>query len=536
MDLRGQLAVLRTHRLLVIGSVVVAMLAAIVATSASTKIYQSQATLIVGQSLTTANPDLGQIDTSQRLSATYAAIATTRPILDAVISKLGLATTPDELREQIAAVAATSSTLVTITVDQPDPEVAAAIANELAGQLIATSPSVSGGESEVQEFVREELITLQRQIEAAQAEAVILTALDTRTTEQSRRLEVLETRLSSLRAAYATLYAQSVTSAANQLSVIEPAVAVLEPTSPNVLLNVLLALFAGLLIGVGAAFLIDYLDDSVKTTEDAAEITGSPVLGRIPRLRELPRGDPAYSLVTLAYPRSGAAEAFRVLRTNLEFSGVRAPVRMIVVTSAMPREGKTTVAMNLAVAFAQNGRRTLLVDADLRRPGVHEVFRVDQAPGLTDLLRSDAVAPESVMHVTQDANLHVIATGVTPPNPAELLASARMEAILKRLARRSDIVIIDAPPVNVVTDAVLLAKLADGAILVVDSGHTRRKAARAACDALERVGVRILGVTVNRSTEEANRTYGYYEDAKAEGAIDKPQTAGVPARAEESRS
>ena len=111
-----------------------------------------------------------------------------------------------------------------------------------------------------------------------------------------------------------------------------------------------------------------------------------------------------------------------------------------------------------------------------------------------------------------------------------------MEAILKRLARRSDIVIIDAPPVNVVTDAVLLAKLADGAILVVDSGHTRRKAARAACDALERVGVRILGVTVNRSTEEANRTYGYYEDAKAEGAIDKPQTAGVPARAEESRS
>ena len=338
-------------------------------------------------------PGPGQIDTSQRLSATYAAIATTRPILDAVISKLGLATTPDELREQIAAVAATSSTLVTITVDQPDPEVAAAIANELAGQLIATSPSVSGGESEVQEFVRRSSSRSSGRSRPRRRRRSSSPRSSTRTTEQSRRLEVLETRLSSLRAAYATLYAQSVTSAANQLSVIEPAVAVLEPTSPNVLLNVLLALFAGLLIGVGAAFLIDYLDDSVKTTEDAAEITGSPVLGRIPRLRELPRGDPAYSLVTLAYPRSGAAEAFRVLRTNLEFSGVRAPVRMIVVTSAMPREGKTTVAMNLAVAFAQNGRRTLLVDADLRRPGVHEVFRVDQAPGLTDLLRSDAVAP-----------------------------------------------------------------------------------------------------------------------------------------------
>lgn len=545
MDLRSQLAVLRAHRLLIIAAIVIAAVTAVVVTAASQKVYESRATLIVGQSLSSANPDIGQIDTSQRLATTYAQIATTRPILEGVIEELGLDTTADELRESVSAEPEANSTLFTITVERDDPGTAAAIANEISDRLIAASPAVSGEPSEVQDFVAAELATLQQQIKAAQDEALILAALDTRTTEQNRQLAELEARLSSLRSSYATLYSQSVTSSANQLSVVEPAIPEPEPTSPNMLLNLVLALIAGGLVGIGAAFLIEHMDDKVKTVADAQRTTGLPVLGVVPRMPASPRGEPMYSLVTLAYPRSGAAESFRVLRTNLEFSSVDAAVRVIVVSSPLPDEGKTTCATNLAVAFAQAGKRTLLVDADLRRPGVHAVFRTEQEPGLVDLLRTSPMPLTTVLRSTEDANLLLITSGAIPPNPAELLGSARFEALLKRLATKVDVVILDAPPVNIVTDAVLLAKVADGTVLVVDASRTHRDSAREACDALARVGARVLGIALNRSRETDDQRYGYYDDSRVGQVRPTPAepdahapltgTGAQPQRVEESR-
>jgi polysaccharide biosynthesis transport protein len=510
VDLRGQLAVIRARGALIVGCVVLAVLAAIAVSLVSPKVYQSSATLIVGQSLTTANPDIGQIETSQRLSETYAQIATTRPILDSVIAKLHLATTADELRKQVTVVAAQDTTLLTIAVEQPDPAQAAAIANELGAQLIDASPAVGGEQSDVQAFVLAEIRRLQGEIEVAQAETDALDALETRTPEQERRRSELASRLISLRSAYATLHSQVSSAVANRITVVEPAVAAATPTSPRLPVNVLLAILVGGLIGIAAAFLFEYLDDSVKASDDATRATGLPVLGVVPRMRDTAQGHPMYLLATLVYPRSGAAESFRVLRTNLEFAGIDAPLRIIVVTSALPREGKTIIASNLAVAYAQAGRRTLLVDADLRRPGVHSLFRVTQSPGLTELLRSEDLHVAEAIRPTGDTNLHVMPSGTLPPNPAELLGSARMERALKRIADAVDVIVIDTPPVNVVADAAILAKLADGTILVVDSGRTRREAARAARDALGRVGARMLGLTLNRGRDAADTSFGYY--------------------------
>ncbi len=318
---------------------------------------------------------------------------------------------------------------------------------------------------------------------------------------------------------------------------VEPAVPNPNPSSPKIVVNVLIALLLGGLLGIGGAFLVDYLDDSIKSADDVERATGLATLGAIPKMRLDSGKSQIYSLATLVYPRSSVAESFRALRTNLEFTGIDAPIATILVTSPLPREGKTTVATNLAVAFAQAGHRTVLVDADLRRPEVHKFFALDNRRGLTSILRSDDISIADVALGTEDANLRIVTSGPPPPNPAELLASTRMTVILERLKRSAEIVIIDSPPVNLVTDAAILIRQVDGAILVVDAGHTSRTAVRRAADSLSRVGGRVLGAAMNRgSAASASGVYGYYEDEKkAAGGDGQPVAQGTAAARETGR-
>lgn len=497
-----------------------AFVGALAASLAMPKTYTSRATLIVGQSLTSANPDIGQITASQRLSDTYAQVVTTRPILQSVIDDLKLQMGPDELRAHVAASVPQDSTLLSITVELGDPATAAAVANDLAAQLIATSPGLQGRQAEIQHFVTSDLLALQTQIQGNEDELNRLLAITVRTPAEDQQLQVVEARLVSLRASYAALLSYTSGSSANQLSVVEPAIPGSAPSSPRVLLNLVLALVLGTILSIGLAFLADYLDDSVKTADDVERAASAPVLGSIPRMRHDPGQSPIYTLATIVYPRSSAAEAFRFVRTNLEFTGVDAPIKTILVTSALPREGKTTVACNLAFAFAQAGRKTVLVDADLRRPDVHNFFALQDVDGLTNLLRSDATLLENVTRATEDANLRVVTSGPIPPNPAELLASARMALILQRIASSAEVVIIDSPPLNTVTDPALLARLIDGVVLVVDAGRTPRAAVRRASDACARMGARILGVTLNRDERAgAVGAYGYYEEGADQTAV-----------------
>lgn len=214
-------------------------------------------------------------------------------------------------------------------------------------------------------------------------------------------------------------------------------------------------------------------------------------------------------IVTRDDPKSPAAEAFRTLRTNLQFSGLDRPLRTLLITSAGPGEGKTTISANLAVAVAQSGSKVILMGADLRRPAVHSAMGASNAVGVTSVLTGH-VSWEDALQPTEIEGLYLLPSGPIPPNPAELLASQRMSDLVDQLKAASDMLIIDAPPVIAVTDAGVLSRLVDGTLLVVSAGITPREIAKAAKEQLQQVGARILGIVVNRLDEESGYYYYYY--------------------------
>jgi non-specific protein-tyrosine kinase len=527
LDLRRQLAIARKWLPLLILGVVVAAATAFGLSSIAPRVYEARATLIVGQALSALNPDVNQLNVSQRLSATYAAIATRRPALEAVIRDLGLGTSPDELGRRVFAEAPTESTLLVITAQDGDPARAAAIANAVARLLIEQSPAVQGLETELQQFIEAELEATREQIEVTQAEVETLSALQNPTPAELTRLDAARERLLTLRSTYVALLGSSAASAANLLTVIEPAIAADAPVSPRVLLNTLLAAVAGLLLAAAIAALVEYLDDRVKDPEAVQEVAGLSTLGTVARMRIPRERDEFYRLTTLLYPRSANAEAYRTLRTNIEFASVDAPIHTLLVTSARAHEGKTVTAANLAIAFAQEGRRTILVDADLRRPGVDDIFVLPKERGLTTLLREEGATVEEIAHPTEQDNLRVITTGPLPPNPAELLGSERMRRTIDKIGEAAEIVVFDTPPVQVVIDAAVLSAYLDAAVLVVDAGRSRRADLREARNALARAGANLLGVVLNRVPRQARASdSGYYhEGAEAPAVARKPDAA-----------
>jgi len=526
MDLRQQLTILRHWAWLIIACVLLAGGAAYLVSSSLPKTYDGKVTLNVGQSLANnVSPDINQLNASQRLSTTYASVATTGPVMQRVISSLGLPFTPDELRSHINAQAPTNNTFVYVTASWGDPNTAANIANAVATELIAASPAIQGKQGDVQSVVDQQLKAMLAQIQSVQLEYDTLAAFQTRTPEQEQHLQSLQTSLIQLRSALASLLPFSSSSASNLVSVVDPALPPVEPSGPRVLLNTILAGILGFLIAVGLAFLVEHLDDTVKSPEDVAEVAGAPALGAIVRTK--PEKGADYTLTTLKYPRAPASEAFRTLRTNLEFASVDSPLCTILVTSAIPSEGKTTVASNLAVVFAQAGKKVLLLDADLRRPGLHRAFDLPNSLGLTNLLRNEQQSIASVAHEIQDG-LRVITTGALPPNPAELLGSHRMKSVLERIRGEADIVILDSPPLQVVTDAAVLATEVDGTLLVIDAGRTRSGAVRQARESLDRVGAKVLGAVINRLSDRAGAYYYYAYYSGYYSAGSNPSQSGSP--------
>jgi len=528
LDLQRQVAIVRAWFPLLVVSVLLAAGAAFLVSSQLPKAYEAKATLIVGQSLSAVNPDYNQLLVSQRLSTTYAAVATTRPILDAVIAQLGLGVTSDDLLSHVRADAPLDSTLLTVTDQDADPARAAAIANAMAKQLIAASPTIQGRQAAFQASIDADIQATQDQIKATQAKVETLSGLTVRTAAQDAELATLEGRLVSLRATYATLLSFSSSNNSNLLSVVEPAVVPTAPISPRPLLNTLLAAILGLLIAAGIAVVSEHLDDAIKDSDDVQEVAGLSTLGVIARMKGDRARSEIYRLVTLLYPRSGVAEAYRTARTNIEFASIDAPIRSLLVTSSIPGEGKTITASNLAVVFAQAGRRVLLVDADLRKPGIHVVFDLPNAHGLTTLLRSDEVSLDAIAHSTEQANLRVVTTGPLPPNPAELVGSQRMRTVLQRLQSAADLVVFDSPPLQVVTDSAILSSFVDGTLLVIDAAHSRRRTVRLAREALARAGANVVGAVLNRIPDRVHSGYyTYYGDhgASREGAEKRPRGA-----------
>ncbi|HJU66864.1 MAG TPA: polysaccharide biosynthesis tyrosine autokinase [Gemmatimonadaceae bacterium] len=301
------------------------------------------------------------------------------------------------------------------------------------------------------------------------------------------------------------------------VTVIDNAMQPFSPVSPNRRRIFLTALIFGSILGLGAAVLLENLDDSVKSPDEVREQFGLSVVGTIPGIKDsdLPGengAEVARRLATHFDPRSPVAEAYRSLRTNLAFARAHEAMRILVLTSPGPADGKSTTVANLAITFAQQGQRTLLIDGDLRRAVLDKMFKVPRSPGLTDVLVGRQRLRD-VVHATEIEHLSVVGSGPFPPNPSELLGSSAMREVLRDAQTEFDVVLIDSPPLLAVTDAAVLATMADGAILVIRVGATAKAAVRRAVAQLQTVHGRVVGAVLNDVDLRSGAfsgSYGYY--------------------------
>ena len=302
---------------------------------------------------------------------------------------------------------------------------------------------------------------------------------------------------------------------------------------PRMSVNVILAFMATLLLGVGLAFLLDYLDRTIKTAEDVERLVGAPLLGIIPIVTEVNGEDPKSQadrdLYVFRNPTSQAAECCRSIRTNILFSAADRPMKTITVSSPRPREGKTTTTLYMGTTMAQSGQRVLVVDTDLRRPRLHKSLGVSKNRGLTNLILGDA-SIDDVIKSTDIPNLFILPCGPQPPNPAELLLTNRFKQVLAELEARFDRILLDSPPVLAVTDAVVLARLSSGVMLVAQAGKTLLDDVAYASRQFRDIDAPILGVILN-DMDITDRRYGGYYYAYGGYGENAPAT---PAKAEES--
>jgi succinoglycan biosynthesis transport protein ExoP len=294
----------------------------------------------------------------------------------------------------------------------------------------------------------------------------------------------------------------------DNIRIVDRAEIPLSPIGPRKVRSLLLAVLVGLAGGIGLAFFFEYIDDSIKDPDDLEHYVQLPFLAAVGIIKPKNKTH-SKDFIADQEPKSPFAEAYRSARTSIIFSSPDSQPVIIMVTSAGPGEGKTTTALNLAITFAHSGNRTVVIDADLRKPRVHGVFKLANTFGLTNLLAESTDLPKAI-HGTQVKNLDVMPSGPIPPNPSELLGSHRMRKLLDALRRRYDRIIIDCPPVITVTDASILATSADGVVVVVKAGKTTRQILRRTKKKLEEVRARIFGVVLNELNIQKSRYYYYY--------------------------
>jgi succinoglycan biosynthesis transport protein ExoP len=522
MELRQYLNVVIKWWWLIAVSVFIAAGASYLASRAATPLYYTKTTLMVGRF--TQNPDPSSVDfyTGQQLAYTYSQLARREPVLRGAIENLGLDMSWEALAGQISANVVPQTQLLEISVLDSDPYRAKVLADALAQQLILQSPTTPNATDKDQiAFSQQQLADLKGKIDDGQQEILRLKQeLDAANSARQiqslqNQINLLDTKISDWQSTYSQLLISLQGGDVNVLSVVEEATYPWWPISPNINRNVLLASVIGLALAVGGAFVIEYLDDTIKSPKDVTRTANLPTLGTLARIEG---EDYPGKLIALQAPLSPAVEAYRVLRTNLQFAELDRPLKTLMITSPNASEGKSLVVANLAVVIAQSGQRVVLVDTDLRRPVMHEIFRLPNRHGLSDaVLHTNPLLAER-LQATQIKNLKVLTSGPQPPNPAELLGSTRMLETIENLTNLADIVLFDSPPALIVSDATILGTRLDGVIMVNDYGRTRSSHAHQAVENLRQVRVNLIGVVLNRMTTDS---YDYYY--RSYGSQDRSQ-------------
>ncbi len=486
---------------------VLAVVASAVSTMFQPEIYVSRTTLVIGTTILDPNPDSGQIYIAQQLASIYADMARREPIQQATMEALGIGWLP-----QYQAKVVPNTQMVEITVSDTVPKRAQIIANELANQLMLQSPAIGGTETgERQDFIKQQLDSLKVQIQDTEKniEELQKSLIGINSASQianiEKQINEQTQRLNSFRENYASLLANSQEGALNILSVVEPANLPSNPVGTNRFFIIALAGLVGFSLGTGAAYLLEYLDKTVKTASDVERIFGLPVIGYISAITD----DEDSGTYVEKNPDSILAENFRLLHSNIEFFRVSNPIRTILVTSPNQGNGKTTVASNLALSISHEEQDIIIVDADLRRPAIHNALKVPKNPGLSDILRNKADVKSVVKSWKDDDGIKVLTAGNIPPNVTEVVGSKRIAMILSGLEKEYELVIVDAPPL-IISDAYNLASKVDGVILVMEPGQTTEAQARTIKEQLDRSGARVLGIVFNKVTEEMAHSYYDY--------------------------
>jgi len=388
--------------------------------------------------------------------------------------------------------------VISITAIAAAPATAARVANVYARQFVASQQGVALRNARSAET------DLSSQIKSTAKEIKSLRTTRNSASEISGLLNqeaVLRVQLSQVEVSGAA--------ATDALALITPAQAPAAPSSPKPAQDALLGLVAGLILGLAAAFLRDSLDDAVASKEAAEHLANAPVLAAVPMVTSWRKKDRPL-VVTLARPASPATEAYRSLRTSLQFARQEHELRTILVTSPAAAEGKTSTLANLGAVFAQAGQNVLMVSCDLRKPRLGQFFGIDEGAGLTTAILGE----DTLEHLIQPApgmdNLWLLPSGPTPPNPAELLNGARAQEILARLRDTFDLVLIDSPPVLPVTDAVVLSKDVDATLLIVAAYRTSSGDLQRAAERLAQVDARVVGVVLNEATKQGSGYHGGY--------------------------
>ena len=497
----------------------VAALTSFVVSRRTTPVYEAGSTLLVSQANSpTSGLSYSDLLYSQQVARTYSQLLTEYPVREETARRLGLQDLDGlkRLGVKISASPVRDTQLIQLKVESYDPVLAREIANNLPLIFIEQTQTYQKGRyAQTRADLQAERTKVETDIQQTQERINSLQGQQTLTDEQRLDLSRQQTMLRQFETTYASLLnsleqlrlteAQTV----DNIAVTTPALTPIAPIRPRTLTNTLLAAIVGAMLALGLAFLVEYLDDTIHDSEQVRDLLGLATLGAILRVR--PRDNPEAALVTLDKKHSPIAEGYRVLRTNIQFSGVDEPVRALLITSASPQEGKSTTTANLAVTLAQADQRVILVDTDLRRPTAHKLFNLSNNVGITSALmqRADEAA-DAVLQDTAVSGLRVLTSGPLPPNPSELLGSERMRHLVERLRSQCDVLIFDSPPVMAAADAAILSTLVDGTLLVIDADSTRRAEALRAQETLAKVGGRLLGVVLNKLGERSSGYYSYY--------------------------
>jgi capsular exopolysaccharide synthesis family protein len=508
MDINAYLKPLfKWWRLLLIVTVI-ALIGSSLSVYLQPEVYVSRTTLMIGRNaILNPNPESGSFLLASQLASVYADMANREPIQEKTMEALKTTWLPGYQARVIP-----NTQIIEISVTDTNPERAQIVADELARQLIAQSPATGSTEDgQRQEFIKQQLENLQSQIQESEAKledlqkSLIGLNSASQVANTEREIDQLNQKLSDLRQSYTDLLANSQEGALNILSVVEPANLPSRSVGTNKLVIVILAAFLGLGLAAAAAYLLEYIDRTVKTTSDVERVLNYPVIGYLSEISE--NGNNA--TYVLDNPNTALAESIRLLKSNLDFFGVDKPSKVILITSPSQGNGKTTIAVNLALAMSQSDQKTVLVDADMRRPAVHTALKMPVKPGLTEIIRGER-PPQGAVRVWRKNKLEVVTAGGRLPNVTEVAGSKRIGSILNDLKDSFEVVIVDAPPL-VISDAYNLASRVDGVILIMVPGQTREEQAKVMKEQLERAGAKVIGVVFNKISVANANSEGDYQ-------------------------